>query len=67
MDLWNSFDIIGNSLLSNIKGLKNLTDIFKALYISCESFSSNLKDLYNNYDYEISIHKSLYFDSLYKI
>ena len=60
VDLWNSFDLIGNSLLSNIKGLKNLTDIFNALYISCESFSSNLKDLYNNYDYEISTHKSLY-------
>ena len=60
VDLWNSFDIIGNSLLSNIKGLKNLTDIFNALYISCESFSSSLKDLYNNYDYEISTHKSLY-------
>ena len=60
VDLWNSFDLIGNSLLSNIKGLKNLTDIFNALYISCESFSSSLKDLYNNYDYEISTHKSLY-------
>ena len=60
VDLWNSFDPIGNSLLSNIKGLKNLTDIFNALYISCESFSSSLKDLYNNYDYEISTHKSLY-------
>ena len=60
VDLWNSFDLIGNSLLSNIKALKNLTDIFNALYISCESFSSSLKDLYNNYDYEISTHKSLY-------
>ena len=60
VDLWNSFNLIGNSLLSNIKGLKNLTDIFNALYISCESFSSSLKDLYNNYDYEISTHKSLY-------
>ena len=60
VDLWNSFDLIGNSLLSNIKGLKNLTDIFNALYISCESFSSSLIDLYNNYDYEISTHKSLY-------
>lgn len=60
VDLWNSFDIIGNSLLSNIKGLKNLTDIFNALYISLESFSSSLKDLYNNYDYEISSNKSLY-------
>ena len=60
VDLWNSFDLIGNSLLSNIKGLKNLTDIFNALYISCESFSSSLKDLYNNYDFEISTHKSLY-------
>ena len=60
MDLWNSFDSIGNSLLGNIKGLKNFIDIFNALYLSLESFSSSLKDLYNNYDYEISSHKSLY-------
>ena len=60
VDLWNSFESIGNSLLSNIKGLKNLIDIFNALYLSLESFSSSLKDLYNNYDYEISSHKSLY-------
>ena len=59
-DLWNSFDSIGNSLLGNIKGLKNFIDIFNALYLSLESFSSSLKDLYNNYDYEISSHKSLY-------
>ena len=65
VDLWNSFDLIGNSLLSNIKGLKNLIDIFNALYISLESFSSSLKDLYNNYDYEISSHKSLYEGILY--
>ena len=60
VDLWNSFDSIGNSLLGNIKGLKNFIDIFNALYLSLESFSSSLKDLYNNYDYEISSHKSLY-------
>ena len=65
VDLWNSFDTIGNSLLYNIKGLKNLTDIFNALYISLESFSSSLKDLYNNYDYEISSHKSVYEGILY--
>ena len=60
VDLWNSFDSIGNSLLGNIKGIKNFIDIFNALYLSLESFSSSLKDLYNNYDYEISSHKSLY-------
>ena len=60
VDLWNSFDSIGNSLIGNIKGLKNFIDIFNALYLSLESFSSSLKDLYNNYDYEISSHKSLY-------
>ena len=65
VDLWNSIDSIGNSLLYNIKGIKNLSDIFNALYISLESFSSNLKDLYNNYDYEISLHKSLYEGILY--
>ena len=65
VDLWNSFESIGNSLLYNIKGLKNLSDIFNALYLSLESFSSNLKDLYNNYDYEISSHKSLYEGILY--
>ena len=65
VDLWNSFESIGNSLLYNIKGLKNLTDIFNALYISLESFSSSLKDLYNNYDYEISSHKSVYEGILY--
>ena len=65
VDLWNSFESIGNSLLYNIKGLKNLTDIFNALYISLESFSASLKDLYNNYDYEISSHKSVYEGILY--
>ena len=64
VDLWNSFDCIGNSLLSNINGMKNLTDIFNGLYLSLESFSSNLKDLYN-YDYEISSQKSLYEGILY--
>ena len=65
VDLWNSFDSIGNSLLSNINGMKNLTDIFNGLYLSLESFSSNLKDLYNNYDYEISSQKTLYEGILY--
>lgn len=64
VDLWNSFDCIGNSLLSNINGMKNLTDIFNGLYLSLESFSSSLKDLYN-YDYEISSQKSLYEGILY--
>ena len=64
VDLWNSFDSIGNSLLSNINGMKNLTDIFNGLYLSLESFSSSLKDLYN-YDYEISSQKSLYEGILY--
>ena len=59
VDLWNSFDSIGNLLLSNLKGVKNLCDIFNSLYISLESFSSSLKDIYNDYTFEISLHKTL--------
>ena len=65
VDLWNSFDSIGNLLLSNLKGIKNLYEIFNSLYISLESFSSSLKDIYNDYNYEISVHKSLYESALF--
>ena len=52
-------------LLSNLKGIKNLYEIFNSLYISLESFSSSLKDIYNDYNYEISVHKSLYESALF--
>ena len=65
VDLWNSFDSIGNLLLSNLKGIKNLYEIFNSLYISLESFCSSLKDIYNDYNYEISVHKSLYESALF--
>ena len=60
VELWNSFDKIGNLFLSSLAGAKNLIDIFNTLYLSLESFSDKLKDLYNNFDYEITLHKSLY-------
>ena len=59
VDLWNSFDKIGNLLLTNLKGAKNLLDIFNNLYTSIQTFSDNIKSLYHNYDYDISSHKSL--------
>jgi hypothetical protein len=59
VDLWNSFDKIGNLLLTNLKGAKNLIDIFNNLYTSIQTFSDNIKSLYHNYDYDISSHKSL--------
>ena len=60
VELWNSFDKIGNLFLSSLAGAKNLMDIFNTLHSSMESFSDKLKDLYNNFDYEITLHKSLY-------
>ena len=60
VELWNSFDKIGNLLLSNLSGAKNLINIFNNLNSSIEAFSDNIKDLYNNFDFEISRHKSLY-------
>ena len=60
VELWNSFDKIGNLLLSNLSGSKNLIDIFNNLNISIQTFSDNIKDLYNNYNFEITSHKSLY-------
>ena len=65
VDLWNSFNKIGDLLLSNLKGSKNLIDIFNNLYLSIEGFSNNIKELYENYDYEISTHKTLYDAVLY--
>ena len=65
VELWNSFDTIGNLFLSSLTGAKNLMDIFNILYSSLNSFSDNLKDLYNNCDYEVSSHKSLYEAILY--
>ena len=65
VELWNSFNEIGNLLLSNLKGAKNLMEIFNNLYLSIQSFSKNIKDLYNNYNFEISYHKSLYDSALY--
>ena len=59
VDLWNSFDKVGNLLLTNLKGARNLIDIFNTLYTSIQNFSDNIKDLYYNYDYDISSHKSL--------
>ena len=59
VDLWNSFDKVGNLLLTNLKGARNLIDIFNTLYTSIQNFSDNIKDLYHNYDYDISSHKSL--------
>ena len=60
VELWNSFDKIGNLLLCNLSGSKNLIDIFNNLNISIQTFSDNIKDLYNNYNFEITSHKSLY-------
>jgi uncharacterized membrane protein YcgQ (UPF0703/DUF1980 family) len=60
VELWNSFDKIGNLLLSSLLGAKNLMDIFNNLYISINSFSDNLKDLYDNFDYRITSHKTLH-------
>ena len=60
VELWNSFDKIGNLLLSSLTGAKNLMDIFNNLYISIKSFSDNLKDLYDNFDYGITSHKTLH-------
>ena len=60
VELWNSFDIIGNLLLSNLSGSKNLIDIFNNINISIQTFSDNIKDLYNNYNFEITSHKTLY-------
>ena len=65
VDLWNSFNDIGNLFLSNLKGVKNLIEIFNNLYLSIQSFSNNIKDLYNNYNFEITCHKSLYDGILY--
>ena len=65
VELWNSFDKIGNLFLSNLAGAKNLMDIFNILYTSLNSFSDNLKNLYNNYEYEITSHKTLYEAVLY--
>ena len=60
VELWNSLDKIGNLILSSLGGAKNLMEIFNSLYTSINSFSDNIKDIYNNFDYEISSHKSLY-------
>lgn len=60
VELWNSFEKIGNMLLFNLSGAKNLIDIFNNLNISIQTFSDNIKDIYNNYDFDISSHKSLY-------
>ena len=65
VELWNSFDKIGNLFLSSLAGAKNLMDIFNILYTSLNSFSDNLKNLYNNYEYEITSHKTLYEAVLY--
>ena len=65
VDLWNSFNKIGDLLLSNLKGSKNLIDIFNNLYLSIKGFCDNIKELYENYDYEISTHKTLYDAALY--
>ena len=65
VDLWNSFNKIGDLLLSNLKGSKNLIEIFNNLYLSIKGFSDNIKELYENYDYEISTHKTLYDAVLY--
>lgn len=59
VDLWNSFDKIGNLLLTNLKGAKNLIDIFNNLYTSIQTFSDNIKELYHNFDYDITSHKTL--------
>jgi len=59
VDLWNSFDKIGNLFLTNLKGAKNLIDIFNNLYTSIQSFSDNIKELYHNFDYDITSHKTL--------
>ena len=65
VELWNSFDKIGNLFISSLAGAKNLMDIFNILYTSLNSFSDNLKNLYNNYEYEITSHKTLYEAVLY--
>ena len=65
VELWNSFDKIGNLFLSSLAGAKNLMDIFNILHTSLNSFSDNLKNLYNNYEYEITSHKTLYEAVLY--
>lgn len=59
VDLWNSFDKIGNLFLTNLKGAKNLIDIFNNLYTSIQAFSDNIKELYHNFDYDITSHKTL--------
>ena len=59
VELWNSFNEIGNLLLTNLQGAKNLIQIFNNIYSSIETFSNSIKELYNNYDYDISLLKSL--------
>ena len=65
VELWNSFDKIGNLFLSSLSGAKNLMEIFNNINIALQSFSEKFKDLYNNFDYEMTMHKSLYEGILY--
>ena len=60
VDLWNSFEKIGDLLLTNLKGAKNLIEIFSTLHESLQALSDTLNSLYNNYDFDITCHKSLY-------